>query len=140
MPSREDALRHLCAFQCTRCGETFGKSYALKRHTILTKRCLKSPNKHEQINPELSTAIEKLQNAKGENIYPAIKLCIKYLSTSGSLRTTKRGSRNLHAESRWHHEEVYQDGAAILSDSDAIQNSKYGTTESMSQVLFGVIL
>ena len=83
MASREDALRHLRGFQCCHCGKRFGKLYALKKHMKLTKRCVRmSTNtiKDRQNSPGLAEAIVKLQHAKKEDIYPAIKLCLKYYS------------------------------------------------------------
>lgn len=79
---REDVLRHLCAFQCPKCGKRFGKSYALKRHMMSTKRCIMGPNglpkNHELNSEELNEAIEKLQNAKKENIYKAVQHCLRF--------------------------------------------------------------
>lgn len=51
------------------------------------KKCMKSvgtsanPINPEKVNPELAEAIAKLQQAKGEDIYPAIKHCLEYYST-----------------------------------------------------------
>ena len=78
MSCREYALRHLGASQCFRCGRKFGKPYALTRHMNMTKRCMKwaemstNPMKLEQVDPKLATAIVKLQEAKKEDIFPAI--------------------------------------------------------------------
>lgn len=87
MASRQDALRHLRAFQCPQCGRKFGVSYKLKRHMHGKKQCMKSvgtsmnPINPEKVNHELAEAIAKLQQAKGEDIYPAIKHCLEYYST-----------------------------------------------------------
>lgn len=82
---REDALRHLCALQCSRCGRKFGKTYSLKRHKARGKckkpgRISADPTELEQINPELAKAIMELLKAKKEEIYPAINLCMMYYS------------------------------------------------------------
>ena len=51
-----------------------------------TKRCIKpvrmstSTIKLGQNSPELAEAIVKLQGAKKEEIYPAIKLCLEHYS------------------------------------------------------------
>ena len=96
MTSREDALRHLRGFQCSQCGKKFGKLYALKRHEEHTRRCGINSKKHEHITPELAQAIQKLQNAKKEELYGAIDECLtygKYLKLSQVLRTIMQGTR-----------------------------------------------
>ena len=83
MAPREDALRHLRLLQCGRCGRSFGKSYALKRHMKNTKRCMEpvgmstSPIK---LGPEIAKAIVKLQQARKWEIFSAIEYCLKYYS------------------------------------------------------------
>ena len=59
-----------------RCGKKYGKPYASKRHRTMAKQCIKL----EQFNPGLAEAIVRLQKAKKEEIYPAIKLCLGYYS------------------------------------------------------------
>ena len=83
MSSREDALRHLCAFQCSRCREVFGNSSALKRHTRVKERCKRMGQnrpKPGKINPQLAEAIKKLQEARDEKVFDAINACMKYHS------------------------------------------------------------
>ena len=66
-----------------RCGvQKFGKCYAPKSYSneIISVGSLTSPINLEQINPEVARAIARLQKAKKEEIYPAIRLCLEYYS------------------------------------------------------------
>ena len=74
---------------------------------VSTKRCTKSvgmrKNTNKLNNPELAQAIVRLQEAKKEDIYPAIELCLShYRKCEQHLRTLKIGIRfvkltNIHA-------------------------------------------
>jgi len=58
---REDALRHLNAYQCTNCGKRFRKKYGLTRHG--KSPCDKSL--FTPVSPELARGLQDLEAAKG---------------------------------------------------------------------------
>ena len=105
-----------------------------------------NPAKLGQINPELSMAVEKLQRAKKWEIDAAIELCLKlkykYDSPKTIPRTRIRSTKspNVHAESQQHCEEVPQDEAAMLPESEDTEGNKYGTAEPISQALIRIMV
>ncbi|KAF8455726.1 hypothetical protein BGX38DRAFT_144362 [Terfezia claveryi] len=80
---KEDALRHLNAFQCEKCGKRFGKRYGKERHSEKKQiPCTPPEGGNNQavtwITPDFAAAIVELEDAKKEaKVMAAIAKCIQ---------------------------------------------------------------
>ncbi|KAF8455743.1 hypothetical protein BGX38DRAFT_1166614, partial [Terfezia claveryi] len=98
---KEDALRHLNAFQCEKCGKRFGKRYGKKRHSEKKQTLCTPPEGGNNqavtwITPDFAAAIVELEDAKKDaKVMAAIAKCIQLCDGKPRIRNREKPQRRL---------------------------------------------
>ncbi|RPB22070.1 hypothetical protein L211DRAFT_869638 [Terfezia boudieri ATCC MYA-4762] len=124
---KEDALRHLRAYQCTKCGKCFGKKYALLRHVNKSKYPCTKRSLNLGSHELAKGLLQDLEGAKGYTEIQAVaNQCAPYRNRDVE-RTRKRqqqARRTCRSDDNQLQEQTIVDPTLLNINDDAVSSSQ----------------